>query len=207
MDVLDGYEKDSVRLGVKVAGLSAEVIAKGMMWLLNGIKNKVFPAEVIGKTSIKQLMKKGDKLLSQDVKNPDLKLLYKTLKRYNIGFSVIQHEGTNNYTLFFKAKNDTQLDEGLRAYIAKTMTREKPEKQLAKETEPVKDQSKVLEQDRDMEDVSFSAERQPEPKVKQPEPRSIPRELEEAKAVSKAMQQSHDIEKQLLRQRTKGHER
>ncbi|MFV0497566.1 MAG: PcfB family protein [Candidatus Fimivivens sp.] len=246
MDVLDGYEKHTVRVGVKVARLSSKVIAKGIMWLLKVLKNKVFPPNPIGKTSIKQLMKKGDKLISQDIKIPELKVLSKTLKRYNIGFSVIQHEGTENYTLFFKAKDEAQLSVGLDAYIAKTVSQDNLEQEQPEidksdpdlsEPEisdnesfllpedmmffkskddmlydtPEQNQPEISEPTRDKdipEDVSFTAAKQKEePKAKQPKPRSIPKELEEAKAVSKAMQQTRDVQKQHTRQRTKGHER
>lgn len=249
MDVLDGYEKDTIRVGVKVTRLSFKAITKGVLFLLKGLKNKVFPAEVIGKTTIKQLMKKGDKLIGQDIKNPDLKLLSKALKSYNIGFSVIQHQGTENYTLFFKAKDQAQLIAGLDAYLAKAVSRNTPEqkqpnidksepnrenpnisrnnteqnrsdKSVDKHNYTKKDaifydsvnqvyrpvfrEAEALEHDRNIpKDVSFAAAKQKEPKAKQPIPRSISKELEEAKAVSKAMQQTREAQKQLTRQRTK----
>ena len=73
MDVLDSYEKNTVRIGVKATKLTAQTLSDIAAWLLKQLKNKILPDEIKGKTSIKKLMQKGDKLLGQDIKSPDLK--------------------------------------------------------------------------------------------------------------------------------------
>lgn len=217
MDILDNYEKNMLRVGVRVSQLSGRMLAKTVSWLLEQLKKKLLPAEVVGRTSIKQLMKKGDKLLRQDVKNAELDELSRVLKRYNIGFSAIQHVDTKDYTLFFKARDEAQLGAGLDAYLSTTVSRNKPEQAPPEVENPAREQPEQTRpeavapsQDKATpEDVSFAAPEQKRAKEKprEPQPRSIPKELEEAKAVSRSMQKAREAEREISRSRSRGRER
>jgi hypothetical protein len=207
VDVLDSYEKNTVRIGVKATKLTAQTLSDIAAWLLKQLKNKILPDEIKGKTSIKKLMQKGDKLLGQDIKSPDLKELSHVLKRYNIGFAAIKHEGTDDYTLFFKARDQAQLSTGLDAYLAKSVSRNTPEQKRPEISKTFRDKAEL---DKDVpDDVSFAAPTRESVKEKprEPQPRSIPKELEEAKAISQAMQRAREAEREITRSRSRGRER
>lgn len=125
MPTLEQLEQDYIRVAMRVSGITTKVLAIGCAWVLKKLNDR----EPTGIVSMRKLMKKGDRLATAEVNNPDFKTLATLMKRYNIGVSLIRHEGTNDYTVFFKAKNDAQLETAINEYLRKTIKREDPAKQ------------------------------------------------------------------------------
>lgn len=232
MDTQDEFSRNGMRFGVRVSALTAKALAAGVAKLLK----HMLEHEKTGIVSIKELMKGNDKLLGTDVKNADLEELAMVMKRYNIGVAAIQHGETGNYTIFFKSKQEHQLNAALNDYLAKVFGREQPDKPLpinpaVRQTvmvetfltlppapelplletnepilletgEPLKLNSppeylRLVEGGRPMQpiDVSYSIERTPDQRPSLPSPRSIPKELKQAKMESHALQQAREMER------------
>ncbi len=126
MDVLQDYEKDTIRVGVKIAGTSTRAIAAGILRLLGKLKEQIFDKESKGLVSMKKLANEGYTLDAQLVKDPNLKALSKIMKKYHVGFSAMQQGESGNYVLFFKAKDQAQITAALNDYLAKTFAKEAP---------------------------------------------------------------------------------
>ena len=126
MDVLENYEKDTIRIGVKIAGTSTRAIAASALWLLGKLKEQLFDKESKGLVSMKKLANEGYTLDAQLVKDPNLKELSKIMKKYHVGFSAMQQGETKNYVLFFKAKDKAQIEAALNDYLAKAFGKEAP---------------------------------------------------------------------------------
>lgn len=126
MDVLENYEKDTLRIGVKIADTSTRAIAAGALWLLGKLKEQLFDKESKGLVSMKKLAREGYTLGSETVKDPNLKELSKIMKKYHVGFSAMQQGKSKNYVLFFKAKDQAQIVAALNDYLAKAFSKEVP---------------------------------------------------------------------------------
>ena len=121
---MDDFEKTTAKVGVKVSKVTTAAIFKSALWLLK----KILSREKTGIVSIRALMKDGSVLASAEMKSPDFEALARVMKRYNIGVSLIQHAGTDEYTMFFKSNNNAQLAAALKEYLRITL-REMPELQ------------------------------------------------------------------------------
>ena len=126
MDVLENYEKDTLRIGVKIADTSTRAIAAGVLWLLLKLKEQIFDKESKGLVPMKKLAKEGYALDDQLVKDANLKELSKIMKKYHVGFSAMQQGDSGNYVLFFKAKDHAQIQAALNDYLAKAFAKEAP---------------------------------------------------------------------------------
>lgn len=126
MDVLENYEKDTIRIGVKIVDTSTRAIAAGVLWLLGKLKAQLFDKESKGLVSMKKLANEGYALDAQLVKDANLKALSKIMKKYQVGFAAMRQGESKNYVLFFKAKDQAQLTAALNDYLAKTFAKEAP---------------------------------------------------------------------------------
>ena len=215
MDVLESYEKDTLRIGVKIADTSTKAISTGVLWLLGILKEKLFDKEVKGQVSIQKLTKEGYVLNSELVKNPNLQQLAKIMKKYNVGFSAMQQGKSNNYVLFFKAKEESQLHAALDAYLAKTVKRDNPDKSSQVydtqrdeyDRQNVRGESQSEQQKMpDARNMAFDAQELTEEakapgKAVNPKPRSIPKALEKAKDEARVLEQLREAMRQMTRQR------
>lgn len=211
MDPQEELARSSVRYGVKVAGLTTRALAAGVAKLLK----KLIVKEPTGERTMRQMLNNGGKLLAEELKGADVAELARIAKRYAVSFSAIQNEGTQDYTIFFKAANDNQIRAALTAYNTRAVTR--AQEQAKQQGDPQPDRTvnrdaprgdkapeqdaPATEQSRDKaanrEDRSpLEPERQVK-KSKHPPRRSIPRELESAKEVSRAIQEAKAAEKEL----------
>ena len=215
MDVLETYEKDTLRIGVKIADTTTRAIATGAVWLLGILKEKLFDKEAKGQVSIKKLTNEGYVLNSELVKNPNLQQLAKITKKYNVGFSAMQQGESNNYVLFFKAKEDALLRAALDAYLAKTVKRDNPDKNSPEHDawrdeydrqnargESMSEQQKKPDARNMAFDVQALTEEAKAPgKANSPKPRSIPKALEKAKDEARVLEQLREAMRQMTRQR------
>lgn len=225
----DDFERTTAKFGMKVSKVTAAALFKGAFWLLK----KLLSHEKTGIVSIGNLMKDGCELASMGMNSPDFQALARVMKRYNIGVSLIRHADSNKYTVFFKAKNNTQFAAALKEYLRITL-KEMPD--LMNTTEAQEFQKAAHLPEKDSHDnanfIDFREPPQPDGKAPvsphpsspsstpnlaysenniqsvvmiKPPPRSIKRELEEARVTSRAMQaefQSKQAEKTHSRERS-----
>lgn len=222
--MLDDYEKTTVKVGIKVSKVTTAAMFKGAVWLLK----KILFREKTGIVSIGHLMRDGSTLASAEMKSPDFEALARVMKRYNIGVSLIKHTGTDEYTMFFKAKNNAQLAAALKEYL-RIKLKEMPNLQNTVSVRDLQAIKLLPEKTRSenvytvnfgkgeppqLGDTSHTSPKLPpspsapavnlaysEKKVEQtivmikPPPRSIRRELAEARVVSRAMQKEFEAQR------------
>jgi hypothetical protein len=87
-----------------------------------------------GKQTLKQLHKHNEGLTSIELKDPNLRMLFKEMKRNDIDFSVLK-DGKGKYTLFFKGKNADEMTHAFKQYTEKMVAKveRKPIKEVLKE--------------------------------------------------------------------------
>lgn len=109
-----------------------------------------------GKQSLKELNKQSAELQDIPMDGKDVKLFEKELRQYGVDYAV-KKDGNqmNTYTVFFKAKDISLIDNALKSYTSKQFTREnKPsikqqmqkavEKSALQKTELNKDKTKSI---------------------------------------------------------------
>lgn len=221
----DDFERTTAKVGIKVSKVTTEALFKGAFWLLK----KLLSHEKTGIVSIGNLMKDGCELASMEMNSPDFQALARVMKRYNIGVSLIRHANSNKYTVFFKSKNNAQFAAALKEYLRITL-KEMPD--LMNTPEAQEFQKAAYLPEKSSHDNDFREPPQPDGKAPvsphpssppstpnlaysenniqnvvmiKPPPRSIKRELEEARVTSRAMQaefQSKQAEKTHSHQRS-----
>ena len=73
-----------------------------------------------GKQTLKELQKHNDGLSSVELKDPNLRQLYRAMKKDGIDFAAVK-DGKGKYTLFFKGKNADEMTHAFKRYTAKTV--------------------------------------------------------------------------------------
>jgi hypothetical protein len=132
----DELSEKSLTLGVRVGKTTAKelqrAIAKMLVVLkmqsgktINNLTNK--SAELkSGKQTMKQLAKHNAGLSSIELKDPNLRLLYQTMKQNGVDFAPVK-DGNGKYTLFFKGRDADALTHAFSQYTQKvTMMEKKP---------------------------------------------------------------------------------
>ena len=71
-----------------------------------------------GKQTLKDLQKHGEGLSTIELKDPNLRELYKSMKKDGVDFAPVK-DGKGQYTLFFKAKDVDTLTHALKKYTQK----------------------------------------------------------------------------------------
>jgi vacuolar-type H+-ATPase subunit H len=96
-----------------------------------------------------------------ELKDPNLRDLYKEMKKNDIDFSCVK-DGKGKYTLFFKGKNAEEMTNAFKKYTEKTLAK--------------------------AENKALRAERKTEKKAAKAEKKSIQAELKQAKIEAKALE-------------------
>ena len=156
----------SVEVGFRISNLSLDLILKGLNFISDKLKNK--PGEKTpemptakqdgaaeqpelksGKQTLKELHKHNEGLVTMELKDPNLRDLYKEMKKNDIDFSVVK-DGKGKYTLFFKGKNAEEMTNAFKKYTEKTLA--KAEKKAIKaELKQAKKEARELDTGRDKE--------------------------------------------------------
>lgn len=209
MDTQEELARSGVRVGIRVAELTTRALAAGVAKLLK----KLIFKEPTGERTMRQMINNGGKLLAEELKGAEVAELSRIAKRYAVSFSAIKNEGTQDYTIFFKAANEHQIHAVLTAYNARAVIRAQEQSKLKQQgdDQPVKPASKEEKasqpdtptpkppQDK-MTDREEHSPFEPGRQVRKPNPpprRSIPKELESAKEESRAIQEAKAAEKEL----------
>ena len=209
MDTQEELARSGVRVGVRVAELTTRALAASVAKLLK----KLIVKEPTGERTMRQMINNGGKLLAEELKGAEVAELSRIAKRYAVSFSAIKNEGTQDYTIFFKAANEHQIHAALTAYNARAVIRAQEQSKLKQQGDDLSGRTTSTEEKAPQQDTPtpdptrdkttnreerspFESERQVK-KSKHPPRRSIPRELESAKEESRAIQEAKAAEKEL----------
>ena len=137
---------ESIDVAVRIGSLTTSAILKGLDIILKKFENNTnektpeVPATAPGeekpelkegKQTLKELHKHNEGLETMELKDPNLRDLYKEMKKNDIDFSCVK-DGKGKYTLFFKCKNATEMTNAFKKYTEKTIA--KAEKREEKKT-------------------------------------------------------------------------
>ena len=152
----------SVEIGFRISNLSLDLILKGLAFAADKLKekpndnpqelpaaqnDKTDPELKSGKQTLKELHKHNEGLATMELKDPNLRDLYKEMKKNDIDFSVVK-DGKGKYTLFFKGKNAEEMTNAFKKYTEKAVA--KAEKKAIKaELKEAKAAAKALDKGRD----------------------------------------------------------
>lgn len=131
MPMQEEINDKSVNLAVRVGSIAADEIKRGLekvMAELNGNVNKIQANKSDGlkhgKQTQRQLAKHNAGLSSIELKDPNLRLLYKTMKENGVDFAPVK-DGKGKYTLFFKGRDADALTHAFAKYTAIATGRDK----------------------------------------------------------------------------------
>jgi predicted DCC family thiol-disulfide oxidoreductase YuxK len=68
--------------------------------------------------TLKQLSKQGDGLSAVELKDLNLRLLHRAMKRHNVDFAAVK-DGKGKHTLFFKGKDADSITHAFKRYTQK----------------------------------------------------------------------------------------
>jgi len=115
----------SITISMTMSKVTAKNILKMMGKILKRMMSKSKNDGLKhGKITLKQLQKHNDGLSSIELKTPDLKTLYKVMKKNGIDFSAVK-DGKGMYSLFFKGKDIDTVKHAFKKYIDITINRDK----------------------------------------------------------------------------------
>lgn len=126
----DEINEKVVALSIKTTKLTAEVLQRAVKFALNQIK-KEFDRPPKGKQSLRQLMKRGEKVTNIEITDDNIKAFDPVAKKHGLDYNVKKIDGGNGepptYLVFFKGKDVDVMTEAFREYSAKKLNRkEKP---------------------------------------------------------------------------------
>ncbi len=101
-----------------------------------------------GKQTLKQLQKQSDGLSTVELTDPNLRLLYREMKRHNVDFAAVKDD-KGKYTLFFKGKDADSVTHAFKQYTQKTVTRANTKPPIQKLLAAAKAAAKALNAQRD----------------------------------------------------------
>ena len=122
----DEINEKSINLAVRVSKLTADEIKKALEKLINVLSSpdkKPEPELKPGKQTLKQLSKHNDGLSSMELTDPNLRLLYREMKKHHIDFAAVK-DGKGKNTLFFKGKNADVMTRAFNQYTQKVIRHE-----------------------------------------------------------------------------------
>jgi hypothetical protein len=126
--VQDEINDKSFTLGAQVGEVTANELRNVADRLLSELKgDRLNPMDKSaelrhGKMTMKQLAKHNAGLSSIELKDPNLRLLHKTMRRNGIDFAPVK-DGKGRYTLFFKGRDADALTHALSQYTRKLTER------------------------------------------------------------------------------------
>jgi hypothetical protein len=100
-----------------------------------------------GKQTLKSLHKHNEGLSTIELTDPNLRDLYKSMKKADIDFSCVK-DGKGKYTLFFKGKNADEMTSAFKRYTEKTVARAE-KKSIKLDLKLAKSLAHVLDKGRD----------------------------------------------------------
>ena len=92
------------------------------MNIKNAITGEKSPELKHGQMTLKQLSKHNDGLSAVELTDPNLRQLYREMKRHNIDFAAVK-DGKGKYTLFFKGKDADSMTHAFKQYTQKVVNR------------------------------------------------------------------------------------
>ena len=152
----------SVEVGFRISNLTLDLILKGLDAVSKGLEKKPDekpldaakgaqtpkdPELKSGKQTLKNLHKHNEGLSTIELKDPNLRDLYKSMKKSDIDFSCVK-DGKGSYTLFFKGKNADEMTSAFKKYTEKTVARA-DKKAIKTELREAKAAAKALDKGRD----------------------------------------------------------
>lgn len=157
----DEITEKAVNLAVRVGKLSYETGKKAIEKLIaelekNGQSAKTAqktkttqkankkPEFKQGKQTLNQLRRQNDGLSSMELKNPNLRLLNRIMKKHNIDFAPVK-DGKGKYILFFKGKDADVLTHAFKKYTQMTIKLARPKPPIQKVLAAAKAASKAID--------------------------------------------------------------
>lgn len=101
-----------------------------------------------GKQTLKQLSKQGDGLSTVELKDPNLRLLYRHMKKHNVDFAAVK-DGKGKYTLFFKGKDADSVTHAFKQYTQKLVKQANRKPSIGKTLAAAKAAAQALNAGRD----------------------------------------------------------
>jgi len=128
----DEINEKAINLAFRVGKATADEIKKGIEKLLADLESGKYSTPNIkkaitgdktpelkhGKQTLKQLSKHNDGLSTVELKDPDLRLLHRHMKKHNVDFAAVK-DGRGKYTLFFKGKDADSVTHAFKQYTQK----------------------------------------------------------------------------------------
>lgn len=145
----DEINRESLQLACKVANVTYEEIKKGIEKLIAELKdNKQNTPDVKhGKQSLKELSAQNAGLTSLELKDPNLRLLNKEMKKCGIDFSPVK-TGKGEYLLFFKGRDADAMTHAFNQYTKK-LVKQAQKPSIRKMLTAFKDKAAQLNASRD----------------------------------------------------------
>jgi len=148
----------SISLAARVGKLTADEIRRALDKILTDMKARQNKTHNVnksknqsglrrGKQTLKQLSKHNAGLSSVELKDPDLRLLYRSMKQNGVDFAPVK-DGKGKYTLFFKGRDADALTHAFQRYTQK-LTGKTIKPSIGKTLSVAKQQAKTLAANRD----------------------------------------------------------
>jgi len=146
-------------LAVRVGSLAANEIKKALEKLIadleaqkgaksQGQSQTKTPELKKGKQTLEQLQKHNEGLSTIELKDPNLRELYKSMKKDGVDFAPVK-DGKGKYTLFFKAKDVDTLTHALKNYTQKVVKLDKAKPSIKNTLDEAKKSAQTLDAGRD----------------------------------------------------------
>ena len=146
-------------LAVRIGSLAANEIKKALEKLIAdleagkgakspGLSRQKDPELKKGKQTLKQLHQHNEGLSSVELKDPNLRKLYREMKKDDIDFACVK-DGKGKYTLFFKGKNADEMTHALKSYTQKMVKLDKAKPSIKNTLDEAKKSAQTLDAGRD----------------------------------------------------------
>jgi len=138
MALHEEINEKSISLAVRVGKASANEIRKVLEKIIADMKSQSTANNITktnktpertesvnvkrGKQTLKQLSKQNAGLSSVELKDPDLRTLYRSMKQNGVDFAPVK-DGKGKYTLFFKGRDADALTHAFQQYTGKLTNR------------------------------------------------------------------------------------
>ena len=158
----DEINEKAINLAVRVGKATADEIKKAIEKLLADLESgkysntnlkKAFTGDKTpelkhGKQTLKQLSKYNDGLSTVELKDPDLRLLHRHMKKHNVDFAAVK-DGKGKYTLFFKGKDADSVTHAFKQYTQKLVKQANRKPSINKTLAAAKAAAQALNNGRD----------------------------------------------------------
>jgi hypothetical protein len=154
----DEINQQSMTLATRITEMTASELKQAVDKLLKEVQSQT--NETLdsirgggmkhGKLTMKELAKHNAGLTSIELKDPNLRLLYQTMKKNGVDFAPVK-DGKGKYTLFFKGRDADALTHAFSQYTKKVTERAaRPQKpSIASALAAMKQVAKTLAESRD----------------------------------------------------------